>query len=128
MEIKVVDTKDGTPMIDGEICYLNKVKKVDDEDDIKHFLNEGAEILIKKDGKFISAEEYFKEDDSEVIEKDNDINYEEVFEVDHWRKKVANVKEYEDIEIVEQLLDYAKENETDGVIEHIEEHLNDLKE
>ena len=133
MEIKVIETTDGIPMINNQICGLNEVVDVGDaEEDIKHYSNQSVKILIKKDNEFITADKYFSEDDDKNVDENvnnDEINYEDIFiNVDHWTEKAENVKQYDDIETVEKLLKYAEENESDGVVKRIRKYLDELKE
>ena len=133
MEIKVIETTDGIPMINNQICGLNEVVDVGDaEEDIKHYSNQGVKILIKNNNEFITADKYFSEDDDKNVDENvnnDEINYEDIFiNVDHWTEKAENVKQYDDIKTVEKLLDYAEENESDGVVKRIRKYLDELKE
>ncbi|MFW6015301.1 MAG: hypothetical protein ACOCRK_02625 [bacterium] len=70
MKIKVI--KGSAPYIDGRICYVNTIQNVKNaEKDIKHYLNLGTKILIKKDNEFVDAEEYFNEEKNIKEETNN---------------------------------------------------------
>ena len=133
MEIKVIETTDGIPMINNQICGLNEIVDVGDaKENIKHYSNQGVKILIKQDNEFVTTDEYFSENDDKDVDENvnnDEINYDDIFvNVDHWTEKAENVKQYDDIETVEKLLDYAEENESDGVVKRIRKYLDELKE
>jgi len=133
MEIKVIETTDGIPMINNQICGLNEIVDVGDaKEDIKHYSNQGVKILIKQDNEFVTTDEYFSENDDKDVDENvnnDEINYDDIFvNVDHWTEKAENVKQYDDVETVEKLLDYAEENESDGVVKRIRKYLDELKE
>ena len=140
MEIKVMDGQ-GVPEIGGKMCYLKESKTVENaENDIKHYM-QYRNIKIKDDGGWVDAEDYFSDDEQKSttvtaeieVEDDSDENnsdegdYNELFE-GHWKKQVANVKEYDDIQKVEEILDYALNNDvSDAVIERVEDYLAELE-
>ena len=133
MEIKVIETTDGIPMINNQICGLNEIVDVGDaKENIKHYSNQGVKILIKQDNEFVTTDEYFSENDDKDVDENvnnDEINYDDIFvNVDHWTEKAENVKQYDDVETVEKLLDYAEENESDGVVKRIRKYLDELKE
>jgi len=128
LKIEIIDN-DAAIYIQGKSRFgdfdIESVK--DTKEEILHYVDRGYEILI--DG--VSADEYFFEDDDKNVDENvnnDEINYEDVFvNVGHWTEKAENVKQYDDIEKVEKLLEYAEENESDGVVKRIKKYLEELR-
>ena len=124
LAIKITDKK-ASPMLNNKIAYNNRWVdiKEDDLEVIEHLVESGRELLIKEDGKEIKGEDYFVED-----KNDDEVSYEELFD-GHYTKRINNIEDYtEDLEVVEEILDYAKENDQpDSVIADIKEYIEELE-
>ena len=136
MRIKVFNNKKsvyiGKKVINSE-ATLEDNDKV--KNDIYHYLDEGYDVRIEKNGEYIMPDEYYDQEDEteevveEVDEDNNSIPYDELF-TGHWATQAKNVEEYtDDPETVEEILEYARENNiSDGTINKIEDYLTELGE
>jgi len=145
--IKVKSGQTAT-LIGGKMCYVDIATTVEDEDAIKRVaFDRGKDILIKQDGKFIDAKDYFDDDirterevadiesieepeEDEELESENgkeDMILEKIFS-GHWKQQVSKAEEnINTIEKLEEALEYAYDNGiSHAVIERIEDMKNDL--
>lgn len=112
-------------VIGNVYCCNNFTEYLDDsyEEEVKLKVKEGYEILVRSEGEWVKGKEYFK-----IEETDNDeIDFNNIFD-GHWKKQVERVKQLNDLEVVKESLEYAKENDiTDGVIVRIEKYIEELE-
>ena len=143
-----VRMRKASTVLGNTYCSAGITENIDDkyEEQIKEKANSGVEINIYINGEWIDAKKYFdeQEENKKEIEKEqeveenteDEIEQEENEEVDYsylfegqWMSQVKNVKEFtDDIEKLEEILEYAKENDvTDAVIERVEDYIYELE-
>lgn len=130
MLIKIVDEKP-SPLIDGVIAYNGKPTKVNDAEAVKEYVDAGRELLVKDRDIWVKGKKYFEEVKSTTVSADinvEDDGYSKLFD-GHWKKQVQKVKRYtEKPEEVEDILEYAKDNEvSDGVLDRVKDYLEEVK-
>lgn len=119
--------------IGNVFCFKGIVEEIRNEDAIKEAVQNGVELSVYSDSKWINGNKYFIDNEVEEIENlENEakekINYADLFDV-HWKKRVDAVKGYtSDLKEAEEILQYAKDTDESGsVIEGIEEYLVELR-
>lgn len=124
MYIKLLDCSE---VIGDKYCCDGFTEKIKEKyiDDVKEKVKEGYKVLIRNDGKWIKGKEYFSDENKKEV---TDILYDDIFS-GHYTKRADKVKDHtDDIDKVEKMLKYAKDNdESDSVIEDIEEYIEELK-
>jgi|AntDeeMinimDraft_4_1070355.scaffolds.fasta_scaffold09318_2 hypothetical protein len=123
------------PFIGGVECNHDEEKEIKNTDHLKHYIEKGVDIRVLEDGEYIKGEEYFSEDKEEkevktkkVTSGINTLDFEEIFD-GHWKTQVKEIKEIEDVKLVEKAIEYTEANDvSDTVAEKAKEHLEDLRE
>lgn len=131
MLIKIIDGK-ASPCIGGTIVYNQKPTYVEKEykEEVKRQIEEGREIVIKEDDKWIDAKDYFNNDlkkTTVTADIKNVEDYGDLFQ-GHWKKQVKYIKDnYSDPNILEDILEYARKNASEAVVSRLEDYLEELR-
>ena len=131
------------PLVGSSVVTKFSPAKVKNESKLKEYMNRGYEFIILKDGEWVDAEEYFNELESTkvtaeiTVEEDtveDDTVEEELHQYDelfsgHWATQVNKIKDYtEDVDELYEIYEYGVENgATEGVLDRIQEYINELK-
>lgn len=131
MNVRLEDKK-GAIFVSGTLVYPNmevKIKDIEKSEEIlkREIFERNRKIMIKDNGEWINGEKYFRATVEADITVGEEIDYEDIFDR-HWKKQVQKIQEYEDLDTLEKILGYAKENGiSDGVITRIEDYIEGIR-
>jgi vacuolar-type H+-ATPase subunit I/STV1 len=138
MKVKLFE-RTATPHIGGQALGYKKEVLISNEEALKFYLKKGLDIRIKKGDKYITADEYYsqeekveavvnegpKEEKTKKVssEINTTVDFEELFNK-HWKTQIKEVEKIESKTILKKALEYAENIEaSDSVLEAIKKQL-----